>query len=224
MCSDLLSPSPPPKKIPNLDEITLAPQDKPLTIFQSLNDHLTTPMPSLTHVKQFSQQLSKTDISKAGALKARQRHKARLGEDSAIRFYLHKRIRRVNERAGLVYIKISLETSDVADNQKSSANQRSSGFSTRTLRRKKAPPVDTPNASIQKLIAVSANICIAELLDTALEKFHIEPSENDHYRLSVVPANRKTGRLQQKIVKVAAATANLHNIVRETTGWKYEIS
>lgn len=184
------SSSPPPKKI--IDEITLAPQDKPLAIFQSLTDHLTTPMPSLTHIKQFSQQLSKVDNGKAGALKVRQRHKARLGEDSAIRFYLHKRIRRVNERAGLVYIKISLET-DVADNQKPTTNQRSSGFSAKTLRRKKMPANDVPNASIQKLIAVSANICIAELLDTALEKFHITPNEGDHYRLSVVPANRRTG-------------------------------
>ncbi|KAI7849799.1 hypothetical protein BDC45DRAFT_573502 [Circinella umbellata] len=166
-------------KAHNGDEITLAPQDKPLAIFQTLTAHLTTPMPSLAHVKQFSQSASTINKPKAP------QRKGRYSEDSTIRFYLHKRIRRVNEREGQVYIKVSHYT----DTKKISSTNGNDNvlFSARNLRRKKS--IAGTNASrerIDKLIAISASISIADLTEIALDKFHIVPhGDNDHYRLTV---------------------------------------
>ncbi|KAH8548163.1 hypothetical protein BGW37DRAFT_431363 [Umbelopsis sp. PMI_123] len=68
-------------------ESTLDPEDKPLSIYQTLTAHLTTPMPSVEHIKR----LSNTQI-----------------HDSVIRFYLHRRTKRNSERVEQMYIKISL--------------------------------------------------------------------------------------------------------------------
>ncbi|KAL0074673.1 hypothetical protein J3Q64DRAFT_1648978 [Phycomyces blakesleeanus] len=146
------------------DEITLAPLDKPLAIFKSLTTHLTTPMPSLTHIKQLSQHLAK----------------ARFGEDSVIRFYLHKRIRRINERDGLVYVKLSYYANIPIDEKKDTSLR--SPFSTKSLRLKSTPkPPKTVSRSerIDKLVAISANITIADLTLIALDKFHIVHGDKD---------------------------------------------
>ena len=167
----------------------MAPQDKPLAIFQTLTAHLTTPMPSLVHVKQFSQ-TSATNKPKTITTSPR---KGRYGEDSTIRFYLHKRIRRVNEREGQVYIKVSHYTDTV---KKSSTNGNDNAlFSTRNLRRKKSSAgADASRERIDKLIAISASISIADLTEIALDKFHIVPhGDNDHYRLTV-SSQQKAGK------------------------------
>ncbi|KAI9321287.1 hypothetical protein BX666DRAFT_2023435 [Dichotomocladium elegans] len=154
----------------NGDEITLAPQDKPLAIFQTLTNHLTTPMPSIAHVKQFSQKQSQlTDTTP--------RLHPRPGKDPEIGFYLHKRIRRINERDGKIYVKVAL----LSDPVRSKELSRSSSFS-KNLRKKKQ---DISPERIDKLIAVPASISIADLTVTALEKFHISHSENVHYRMAV---------------------------------------
>ncbi|KAI9244959.1 hypothetical protein BDA99DRAFT_528568 [Phascolomyces articulosus] len=168
-------------KAHNGDEIILAPQDKPLAIFQTLTAHLTTPMPSLTHVKQFSQSTATVDNSASKPRTASGR-KGRFGEDSVIRFYLHKRIRRVNEREGQVYIKVSHYT----DTKKPTNGNDNALFSAKNLRRKKPSAADASRERIDKLIAISASISIADLTEIALDKFHIVPhGDNDHYRLTV---------------------------------------
>ncbi|KAI7886256.1 hypothetical protein K492DRAFT_122695, partial [Lichtheimia hyalospora FSU 10163] len=149
----------------NGDEVTLATQDKPLAIFRSMTDQLTTPMPSLAHVKKFSQQFASTstDPRRSNLLHQRQQQHGS-GEDSIIRFYLHKRIRRVNEREGQVYVKVSLYTNNTTNKQGTNNN----------------------NKRIDKLIAVSSTVTIADLTEIALDKFHIVPhGDNDHYRMAI---------------------------------------
>ncbi|KAI9321230.1 hypothetical protein BX666DRAFT_1834955, partial [Dichotomocladium elegans] len=160
----------------NGDEITLDGEDKPLEIFRSLTAQLTTPMPSLTHIKQLSQHMTDPGININNYVQQRPA-KARYGEDAIIRFYLHKRIRRVNESAGQVYVKVS----ELARTT----------FSTKRLRRKKQPPESSGTGPqqqerIDKLIAIPANVTIADLTEIALDKFHIIPnSETDHYRMGI---------------------------------------
>ncbi|KAI8144082.1 hypothetical protein BJV82DRAFT_75924 [Fennellomyces sp. T-0311] len=172
-------------KAHNGDEVTLAPQDKPLAIYQTLTAHLTTPMPSLAHVKQFSQSTPKPDTSRPKAVA----RKGRFTEDSVIRFYLHKRIRRVNEREGQVYIKVSHYT----DTKKSSNGGENTLFSAKNLRRKKSNAADASRERIDKLIAISASVSIADLTEIALDKFHIVPhGDSDHYGM-VVSTQQKRG-------------------------------
>ncbi|KAL0083288.1 hypothetical protein F4703DRAFT_1953340, partial [Phycomyces blakesleeanus] len=180
------------------DEITLAPLDKPLAIFKSLTTHLTTPMPSLTHIKQLSQHLAK----------------ARFGEDSVIRFYLHKRIRRINERDGLVYVKLSYYANIPIDEKKDTSLR--SPFSTKSLRLKSTPkPPKTVSRSerIDKLVAISANITIADLTLIALDKFHIvhgdkdiTPKKNeapDRYRMTLsINENEKSLRSSSRLSEI----------------------
>ncbi|KAH8555360.1 hypothetical protein BGW37DRAFT_419833 [Umbelopsis sp. PMI_123] len=169
------------------DELTLTPQDKPLSIFQSLTAHLTTPLPSLTHVKQLRENSSTV-------------------EDSVIRFYLHKRIKRVHEREGQLYIKISVYADD--DSGSSLQNKKTSNKSSIIKSKKKNSDQSSSKyrERIDKLIAVGSNATVAEVTLIALEKFHIlngvgdgvEDDEADralitsfskdldHYRLMVV--------------------------------------
>ncbi|KAI9497295.1 hypothetical protein BDB00DRAFT_23254 [Zychaea mexicana] len=185
-------------KAHNGDEITLAPQDKPLAIFQTLTAHLTTPMPSLTHVKQLSQSTPALDANRTKVAAAR---KGRFSEDSMIRFYLHKRIRRVNEREGQVYIKVSLYT----DTKKPTNGNDNALFSTKNLRRKKPSAADASRERIDKLIAISASISIADLTAVALDKFHIVPRDNEHYRLAVASSQQKAEKLlnpSSKLIEV----------------------
>lgn len=177
--------------------MTLAPQDKPLAIFRSMTDQLTTPMPSLAHVKKFSQQFasstSSTDSRRSTLLHQRQQQHGS-GEDSIIRFYLHKRIRRVNEREGQVYVKVSLYTNNTnkqgttttTSNSNNTSSIPSAFSAAKSLRRKKVEPSEAARERIDKLIAVSSTVTIADLTEIALDKFHIVPhGDNDHYRMAV---------------------------------------
>src|SRR6478752_4106442 len=64
-------------------------------------------MPSLTYIKRLSMEQPTIKVTRVGVSKARQRAKARFGEDSVIRFSLHKRIKRTIETSGQIYVKIS---------------------------------------------------------------------------------------------------------------------
>ncbi|KAI8384837.1 uncharacterized protein BYT42DRAFT_563806 [Radiomyces spectabilis] len=166
------------------DEITLAPQDKPLAIFQSLTAHLTTPMPSLTHIKQLSQEFSTVEVTRVGVTKARQRAKSRFGEDSVIRFYLHKRIKRVNERDGQLYVKISY----CDETPLSPYSQTRSSFSAKALRRKKNAKSNHRQERMDKLVAVPASILMSDLTSVAIDKFHLNgiATSRDRFTMSLV--------------------------------------
>ncbi|KAI8580597.1 hypothetical protein K450DRAFT_236382 [Umbelopsis ramanniana AG] len=194
------------------DELTLTSQDKPLSIFQSLTAHLTTPLPSLTHVKQLREKASTVEVTRLGVSRAQNKVKGNFGEDSVIRFYLHKRIKRVHEREGQVYIKISVYADD--ENNSTPQNKKSSNRSSIMKSKKKTSDHSSGKyrERIDKLIAIGSNATVAEVTLIALEKFHIlngvvdgvEDDEDDralitsfskdldHYRLMVVRRSHET--------------------------------
>lgn len=189
-----------------IDEVTLTPQDKPLSIFQSMTAHLTTPLPSLTYVKQLREKSSTVEVTRLGVSRAQNKVKGNFGEDSVIRFYLHKRIKRVHEREGQVYIKISV----YADDNSGSASQNKKTANRDSIIKSKKKNSEQSGGKyreqIDKLIAIRSNATVAEATLIALEKFHIlngvvdgvEDEEDDralitnfikdldHYRLMVV--------------------------------------
>ncbi|KAG0180648.1 hypothetical protein DFQ28_001073 [Apophysomyces sp. BC1034] len=165
------------------DEITLAPQDKPLAMFESLRSHLTTPMPSMPGIKHISRRLSTVEVTRIGVSRAQQSGKSYFGEDSVIKFYLHKRIKRVNETDGQVYVKISYYAEDSRMPKKDLALR--TAFSTKGLKRKvssKQSKDEQQCERIDKLVAVSANINMAGLTVRALDKFHITCDIEDGIR------------------------------------------
>lgn len=188
-----------------LDEITLMPQDKPLAIFESLNDHLTTPMPSLTYIKRLSMEQPTIKVTRVGVSKARQRAKARFGEDSVIRFSLHKRIKRTIETSGQIYVKISYYAENKKHHHHHSVGQseNKNKMSTMGLIRKSSllrvdqqvqqqqqqQQAMQQNANkqerIDKLVAVSIATQISDLKLTALEKFHLINQDASHFYMSL---------------------------------------
>ncbi|CEP10428.1 hypothetical protein [Parasitella parasitica] len=172
------------------DEITLRPQDKPLAIFESLNDHLTTPMPSLTYIKRLSMEQPTIKVTRVGVSKARQRAKARFGEDSVIRFSLHKRIKRNVETGGQIHVKLSYYAENKKRNHRRGQSENKNKISTVGLIRKssllrvgqqaqqqqqqqQALQQKAKQERIDKLVAVSTTTLISDLKITALEKFHL---------------------------------------------------
>ncbi|KAI8097325.1 uncharacterized protein BX664DRAFT_257877, partial [Halteromyces radiatus] len=135
-------------KVIDGDEIALAPQDKPLAIFHSLNTHLTTPMPSLTHIRS-KIQLTRIGVSKTNVTDS-------FGENSVIRFLLHKRIKRINEQDGHLRIKIAYYNT-VTKKSSTTTTFSPSRFS-----------------QIEKLVSIPGNTVVSELTCLALEKFHIQ--------------------------------------------------
>ncbi|ORE02808.1 hypothetical protein BCV72DRAFT_42219 [Rhizopus microsporus var. microsporus] len=160
------------------DELTLLPQDKPLAIFESLSDHLTTPMPSLTSIKKLSIEQPTIKVTRVGVSKARQRAKAHFGEDSVIRFSLHKRIKRTID--GQVYVKISYYVDN--DNIKRGSVLRKSSL----LRKDVHPKKFLKKERIDKLVATSSLTRISDLIITALEKFHLKDQDYSMYYMAVL--------------------------------------
>lgn len=150
-------------------------------------------MPSLNNIKQITQQMQNVKINVSRPPRKRRSNKTPFGEDTVIRFYLHKRIRRVNERNGQVCIKISLYT-DTTPNQ-----TRSSAFSAKNLRLKKAK--DASRERIDKLVAVSATASIGEVTEIALEKFHIVP-HGAHYRLALATHSGEGKSKRMRVISV----------------------
>lgn len=173
------------------DELTLDPQDKPYAIYESLTTHLTTPMPSLTQFRQ----LANTGSTNYTSKKKKRRSSSMFGE-STIQFFMHKRIKRVNDKSGQVHIKVSLMTPTATSSNANGTNAAPAAVSEKmnaikkmtTLRfsKKKSKKETTAELErIDKMIATSASITIAELTSIALVKFHIIPDINHshHYRL-----------------------------------------
>ncbi|KAI7903319.1 uncharacterized protein BX663DRAFT_542793 [Cokeromyces recurvatus] len=155
------------------DEITLTPQDKPLAIFESLSDHLTTPMPSLTHIKRLSVEQPTIKVTRIGISKARQRAEAHFGEDSFIRFSLHKRIKRTSFEGEQIYIKITHYIRQQQYSEKGGGLTRKSSLL---------------NADrMDKLVAVNMSNTVTDLMTIMLEKFHLTHEDKSMYcvRLSV---------------------------------------
>lgn len=154
------------------DEYILLPQDKPLSIFKTLTDSLTTPMPSVSHIRRISQQ-SVSSVQSSGTTQRRPRsssfsnyEQTNYDEDSVIRFYLHRRIKRAHEN--LVYIKVSLYPD--------------------TRKQKKPHEMDR----MDKVIAVNQESSVGQVIQLALEKFHVPDAEGKSitkqlgkYKLSV---------------------------------------
>ncbi|CAO3702442.1 unnamed protein product [Rhizopus stolonifer] len=132
------------------DEYVLSAQDKPLSIFKTLTDSLTTPMPSLS--KRISQP-SRRRRSSSFSNYEQTNH----DEDSVIRFYLHRRIKRAQEN--LAYIKVSLYPES---------------------HKKKVREMDR----MDKVIAVAQDALVGQVIQLALEKFHV-PDILKQYTMSV---------------------------------------
>ncbi|KAI9337335.1 hypothetical protein BD770DRAFT_401251 [Pilaira anomala] len=203
------------------DEITLEPTDKPLAIFESLSDHLTTPMPSLTYIKRLSIEQPTIKVTRVGVSKARQRAKARFGEDSVIRFSLHKRIRRTIDTApGQIYVKISFHAEN-HNKQISTTSSTGNKISTMGLIRKSSLlRVDQQiqqqqqlqqqqqqllqNAATQeridKLVAISTTTSILELTHTALDKFHMANEDKSEYTMTLSLNGQETSLVETKTI------------------------
>jgi hypothetical protein len=159
-------------------------------------------MPSLTYIKRLSIEQPTIKVTRVGVSKARQRAQARFGEDSFIRFSLHKRIKRTIETNGQIYVKISY----FAESQRhhhhlvNMENSHTNKISTMGLIRKSSLlRVDqhvqqqqqlllqqkAKQERIDKLVAVSTDIRMGELTKTALEKFHMTDQDQSLYHITI---------------------------------------
>lgn len=140
-------------------------------------------------------------VTRVGVSKARQRAKARFGEDSVIRFSLHKRIKRTIETSGQIYVKISY----YAENKKHhhhllNTENNNTKISTMGLIRKSSLlRVDqqvqqqqqmlmqqkAKQERIDKLVAVATTTHMISLTNTALEKFHMMNEDTSLYYMSL---------------------------------------
>ncbi|OBZ85910.1 hypothetical protein A0J61_06041, partial [Choanephora cucurbitarum] len=156
------------------DEMILDPQDRPYAIHESLTAHLTTPMPSLTQLRQFA---SGNDYVK--------RKKKRVSSEFYLQFFMHKRIKRVNDKSGQIHIKVSLMTlASTPVTEKMNAIKKMTALG--RFGKKKAGKKETAKPErIDKLIATPTSITISELTSIALTKFHIISDKNQphSYRL-----------------------------------------
>ncbi|KAI8975955.1 hypothetical protein BDB01DRAFT_748282 [Pilobolus umbonatus] len=150
------------------EEIILDPQDKPYTIYESLTSHFTTPMPSLTQFRQYSTHTT-------------QKKKKRIMDTQ---FFMHKRIKRVNDKNGHIYIKVSLMTPSFANNTSSERNSIIKMASFRRFSKKKSPVKGKER--IDKLIATPNHVTIADLTTTALVKFHILADEDQPHQYKLL--------------------------------------
>ncbi|EPB84815.1 hypothetical protein HMPREF1544_08458 [Mucor circinelloides 1006PhL] len=146
------------------DEYVLSAQDKPFSIFKTLTDSLTTPMPSFSHIKRISQQ-SLSSLQSRNSTSRRPRsssfsnyEQTSYDEDSVIRFYLHRRIKRAHEREGLLYIKVSLYPDETSIQIRSEIDR------------------------IDKIISVRQESPIGAVINLALEKFHVPDAVADDYQ------------------------------------------
>ncbi|KAG2173794.1 hypothetical protein INT43_005214 [Umbelopsis isabellina] len=153
-------------------ESTLDPEDKPLSIFQTLTNHLTTPMPSLEHIKRLSN-TQQAYVMRLGVMekdKSYQPIASHFGEDSVIRFYLHKRMKRASDRIEQVYIKISLFLDSPVPNLGSVG--KTSGFLSSRKKKYTATMAEDANR-VDKIICVNMKDLVSEVIYIALDKFHI---------------------------------------------------
>ena len=173
------------------DEITLDPKDKPYAIYESLTTHLTTPMPSLTQFRQLA------STANNQAIKKKKRKSASLSAmgDSTLQFFMHKRIKRVNDKSGQVHIKVSLMTSTnvPATTEKMNAIRKMTSLRFNKKKSKKEASVELER--IDKMIATSANITIADLTSIALVKFHIISDKDQSHQYKLVLNSNGKGNI-----------------------------
>ncbi|KAI7872666.1 hypothetical protein BDF14DRAFT_1872902 [Spinellus fusiger] len=144
------------------EEIILSPEDKPLAMFKSLTNHFTTPMPSLHHFKQCSHHLNAADFSPN---RTSSRQKTKKQEECSIRFYLHKRIRSVNEREEQLHVKITYLPS----------------------RMSKRIGLEVCPERIDKIIAMPKKATVHECIRIACNKFHLTLGNEETFQRQEMP-------------------------------------
>lgn len=192
------------------DEYVLSAQDKPFSIFKTLTDSLTTPMPSFSHIKRISQQ-SLTSLQSRNSTSRRPRsssfsnyEQTSYDEDSVIRFYLHRRIKRAHEREGLLYIKVSLypdetsiATSAITSLQPAFTKNPTIPKSSSKNSKKRSQQIRSEIDRIDKIISVRQESLIGVVINLALEKFHVPDAVADDYQ----PGNDKQLRDSRQLGK-----------------------
>lgn len=199
------------------DEYVLSAQDKPFSIFKTLTDSLTTPMPSFSHIKRISQQ-SLTSLQSRNSTSRRPRsssfsnyEQTNYDEDSVIRFYLHRRIKRAHEREGLLYIKVSLYpdetsiiTSTIVSPQSAFTKNPTIPKSTSKNSKKRQQQQQQQQQHIRseidridKIISVRQESLIGAVINLALEKFHVPDAVADDYQ----PGNNQQLRDSRQLGK-----------------------
>ncbi|KAI7902127.1 uncharacterized protein BX663DRAFT_511827 [Cokeromyces recurvatus] len=163
------------------DEITLDLQDKPYEIHESLTAYLTTPMPSLA---QFRQLVSSEYYTK--------RKTKSILDDDDVQFFMHKRIKHVNDKNGQVHIKVTLMTAATNYVEKINPLKKIASLGRFGSNKKKKKKEKNELERIDKLIAIPANITIAELTSIALVKFHIiSDKRQPHSYILILNVNGK---------------------------------
>ncbi|KAI8333170.1 hypothetical protein BC941DRAFT_516549 [Chlamydoabsidia padenii] len=208
------------------DDYILAAQDKPLSIFKTLTASLTTPMPAV------SQNICRKPQENNGS--TRRKRSSSFGnheqtsyeEDSVIRFYVHRRIKRAQERQGLVYIKVSLypddgSSSDLFDDSHqqqhplATSTTSSSPFFFKNKKKKlSTAAIKTEIDRIDKILPVSYDSLVGTIINTALEKFHVPDAEADGMQMEHKshPLDTSSQRSQQN------PTIKYYMSVRSGTG------
>ncbi|KAG0180133.1 hypothetical protein DFQ28_004974 [Apophysomyces sp. BC1034] len=192
------------------EDYVLAPQDKPMSIFKTLTTPLTTPMPSVTHLPRSPQppqpQAASSGPSTRPATTGRRPRsssfssyeKTSYEEDSVIRFYLHRRIKRAHEREGLVYIKVMLypDAATAATTTNTSTPDPAAAVYTTPFTpsfiksKKKKLPRTTEIDRIDKIIPVRQELQVGAVINMALQKFHVPDAEADNYQCQDGQAGR----------------------------------
>lgn len=176
------------------DEYVLSAQDKPFSIFKTLTDSLTTPMPSFSHIKRISQQ-SLSSLQSRNSTSRRPRsssfsnyEQTSYDEDSVIRFYLHRRIKRAHEREGLLYIKVSLYPDETSIVTSTMASPQPAFIKNPTVpksskkKRQQQQQIRSEIDRIDKIISVRQESPIGAVINLALEKFHVPDAVADDYQ------------------------------------------
>ncbi|KAI8068527.1 hypothetical protein BC940DRAFT_367049 [Gongronella butleri] len=150
------------------DDTVLAPQDKPLSIFKTLTASLTTPMPEVQSATRKASAAAASGVvrRKRSSSFGSSHDKTSFEEDSVIRFYLHRRIKRESH---VLYIKVSLYPDP----------------SPPVLFKKKKMPT-TEIDRMDKILPVPYDASVEAVIRVALDKFHVpdaqpenNPSDND---------------------------------------------
>lgn len=186
-----------------LDEYILSPQDKPFSIFKTLTDSLTTPMPSLSHIRRISQQSMSSTLSTSSrrprSSSFSNYEQTSFDEDSVIRFYLHRRIKRAIEREGLLYIKVSLYPEiEITPEPSTGAGAffmtKSSAKSKLAKKQQQKSEIDR----IDKIISVRKDYPIGVVINLALEKFHVPDAQADEYHIGTA-SSRQLGKYRMLV-------------------------
>jgi hypothetical protein len=191
-----------------IDEYILSPQDKPFSIFKTLTDSLTTPMPSLSHIRRISQQSMSSTLSTSSrrprSSSFSNYEQTSFDEDSVIRFYLHRRIKRAIEREGLLYIKVSLYPDmEVITTAGSTEGAFTKNPTIAKLSSKKNKQQQQQQKSeidrIDKIISVRKEYTIGVVINLALEKFHVPDAQADGYNINVKNDSRQLGKYRMSV-------------------------